>query len=236
MVLYPDLHSNYVHTERGKAAVRVLESLGAHVLIPDVSATGRAPLSQGMISTAEKQAHAPWDVLAEHVEAGRDIVVIQPSDLAMFRHDYAKLLPDAAFRRLRANSFEIMEYVQRVLRDEEDLSNRFSSGDGRKLAYHSHCQQRKLGLDTPTVSLLQTLGFDVLTSNVECCGMAGSFGHKTEYYELSMAVGEELRDQLTAPDAKGRTVVASGTSCQEQITALLQQPVPHPIELIAPPA
>lgn len=236
VVLYPDLHSNYVHTERGKAAVQVLEALGVTVCIPDVPASGRAPLSQGMIASAEKQAHAVWEALAEHVEAGRDVVVIEPSDLAMFRHDYAKLMPDAAFQRLQSSSYEIMEYVAQRLNDDESLAAHLAPGNGQKVAYHSHCQQRTLGLEVPTVSLLRTLGFDVLTSSVECCGMAGSFGYKTEYYELSMAVGAELRDQFSTPEAAaGRTIVASGTSCQEQLGALLGQPVTHPVELIAPP-
>jgi Fe-S oxidoreductase len=63
--------------------------------------------------------------------------------------------------------------------------------------------------------------------------MAGSFGYKKEYYELSMKVGQELDEQLASEDA-ARTVVASGTSCQEQIGALINQPVAHPIEVIAP--
>jgi Fe-S oxidoreductase len=63
--------------------------------------------------------------------------------------------------------------------------------------------------------------------------MAGSFGYKSEYYEVSMAVGEELRDQLTDADVAERAVVASGTSCLEQIDDLLERPARHPVQLIA---
>jgi hypothetical protein len=60
--------------------------------------------------------------------------------------------------------------------------------------------------------------------------MAGSFGYKSEYYELSMDVGSRLDEQL--PD--GGSVVASGTSCGEQITALTENEAPHPIRLLDP--
>jgi Fe-S oxidoreductase len=67
--------------------------------------------------------------------------------------------------------------------------------------------------------------------------MAGSFGYKREYYELSMAVGEDLFTQVKAaeePAAGGpRALVASGTSCTEQLQAGLGRPVLHPIELLA---
>jgi Fe-S oxidoreductase len=83
--------------------------------------------------------------------------------------------------------------------------------------------------------VLQAAGFDVVTSSVECCGMAGSFGYKREYYELSMAVGEDLFAQVRRAEEKGgpRTLVASGISCHEQLSAGLGREVFHPAELLA---
>ncbi len=65
--------------------------------------------------------------------------------------------------------------------------------------------------------------------------MAGSFGYKKEYYELSMAVGADLFSQVQAAEANGlrRTLVATGISCQEQLHAGLQREVLHPMELLA---
>ncbi len=103
------------------------------------------------------------------------------------------------------------------------------------MAYHSHCQQRTLGLEEHTTAVLERLGYDVTTSDVECCGMAGSFGYKTEYYDLAMDVGEELGAQFETEDTESRRVVASGTSCLEQLDALLARQPTHPIELVAPP-
>jgi hypothetical protein len=64
--------------------------------------------------------------------------------------------------------------------------------------------------------------------------MAGSFGYKDTYYELSMDVGDDLAEQFSTAEARDRTVVASGTSCLEQLDALLSRPSTHPVELIAP--
>jgi hypothetical protein len=84
------------------------------------------------------------------------------------------------------------------------------------------------------VRKLRRLGYDVTTTDVECCGMAGSFGYKSEYYEVSMDVGEQLRQQLDEPGNAERVPVASGTSCLEQIDALLAREPTHPIELLDP--
>ena len=230
-VLYPDLYTNHVQVERGKAAVRVLEVLGVDVVVPPVASSGRAPLSQGMISTAQDHAERVAGALAPHIEDGRDVVVVEPSDLAMFHREYERLLDGAAYDPLAANSYEVMEYVYGLLENGASVEA-LQPDDGERIAYHSHCQQRTLGLEGHTVAVLERSGYDVRTSDVECCGMAGSFGYKSDYYDVSVAVGNDLRDQFTDADAADRTVVASGTSCLEQLDDLLERPTQHPIELL----
>jgi Fe-S oxidoreductase len=80
------------------------------------------------------------------------------------------------------------------------------------------------------------VGFDVATSEVECCGMAGSFGYKSEYYELSADVGDRLAGQFDADGMADRRVVASGTSCLDQLASLLDRTPRHPVEVVAPDA
>jgi Fe-S oxidoreductase len=152
----------------------------------------------------------------------------------MFRGEYDRLLADD--NPLATASYELFEYLYGLASDRaasEALRTPESTGVA-ELAYHSHCQQRTLGLESYTVSLLERLGYDVETSAVECCGMAGSFGYKTEYYELSVDVGDRLADQFAADGVADRRVVASGTSCLDQLDSLLDRTPSHPVEVVAP--
>jgi iron-sulfur cluster protein len=230
-VLYPDLYTNHVQVERGKAAVRALEALGVDVVVPPVASSGRAPYSQGMVATARDHAERVTETLAPYVADGRDVVVVEPSDHAMFTREYERLVDADAYTSLSENSYEVLEYVYGLLENGADASA-LSNGDGEGVAYHSHCQQRTLGLESHTVAVLDACDYDVVTSDVECCGMAGSFGYKSDYYELSMDVGDRLRDQLEADGVRDRRVVASGTSCLEQIDSLLERQPRHPVELL----
>ncbi|MEF8779478.1 MAG: LUD domain-containing protein [Haloferacaceae archaeon] len=238
VVLYPDLYTNTMQVERGKAAVRALEAMDVEVVIPDVRSTGRAPLSQGMIATSTDHAEDVYSELALYLDEGLDVVVIEPSDLAMFKSEYEKLLPERSYRRLAENSYDVMEYLLELAEEGADLDGLRSPDDGesREVAYHPNCQQRTIRKEPFTISLLEQLGYDVVTSDVECCGMAGSFGYKTEYYELSMDVGETLKEQFTAPETRDRTVVDSGTSCHKQLNSLLPSESRHAVELIDPGA
>ncbi|ADD06006.1 putative iron-sulfur protein (4Fe-4S) [Natrialba magadii ATCC 43099] len=254
VVLYPDVYTNYVDTDRGKAAVRTLEALGVPVSVPDLPESGRAPLSQGMVATADTQASKVYAALAEDLDAGRDVVVIEPSDLAAFQREYERFLPERSFERLRDNSYEICEFIFGLLENGADPAalstaggdgarigdgngneNENENGDnGQPIAYHSHCQQRTLDLEAPTVAVLERCGYAPRTSTVECCGMAGSFGYKREYYEVSMDVGDRLASEIE--QASTDLVVASGTSCGDQLETLLDRTVPHPVEVLAPNA
>ena len=232
VVVYPDLYTNYMAVERGKAAVRALEALGVEVLVPAVSGSGRAPLSQGMIDTARSKAEAVSGTLGPYFEAGYDVVVIEPSDIAMFTGEYERLLPDDEFAPFVENSYEIAEYVYGLVANGADIE-RLRHADGETtVAYHSHCQQRTMGLEEYSHTLLERCGYDVETNDAECCGMAGSFGYKSQYYEQSIDVGENLAGQIRAADPD--VVVASGTSCLDQIDDLLAERPQHVIELLAP--
>jgi iron-sulfur cluster protein len=239
VALFPDIFTNYGSPERGTAALKVLRSAGIDVTLTEVSSDGRASLSQGLIATARKQAQATSKLLLNYIHEGREIVVIEPSALAMFRLDNRHFLEASVFEEIRAHSFESMEYLWRILQERqlnvEDLFPASRHPLGTKLFYHSHCQQKTIGAAAPTEAFLTQAGFDVVTSNVECCGMAGSFGYKKESYELSMAVGEDLFKQVRAAEVDGtpRTLVATGISCQEQLHAGLGRRVFHPMEMLA---
>lgn len=63
--------------------------------------------------------------------------------------------------------------------------------------------------------------------------MAGSFGYKHDYYELSMAVGADLFAQAHQSEEGGtRVLVASGISCQEQLKSGMGRAALHQAEVL----
>jgi iron-sulfur cluster protein len=239
-VLLADIFTNYTSPERGLAAIELLSSVGVDLVVSDVLADGRAALSQGLIGTATAQAKTCARRLIRYIEEGRDVVVVEPSVLAMLRLDNRHLLTGPGeqelYERIRGCSFDAVEYLAEILRRAGRSAQEFPASRsplGIRVFYHSHCQQRTINAAAPTVDLLRAAGFDVVTSTVECCGMAGSFGYKKDYYELSIAVGEDLVKQVKAAEQDGpRTLVATGTSCQEQLHGMLGRSVIHPLQLL----
>ena len=67
--------------------------------------------------------------------------------------------------------------------------------------------------------------------------MAGSFGFKKEFYEVSMEAGKQLFKQIEQSESGGdhsqRMILASGVSCSEQIDDGMGRSVRHPLQLLA---
>ncbi|MCX6895251.1 MAG: (Fe-S)-binding protein [Verrucomicrobia bacterium] len=65
-----------------------------------------------------------------------------------------------------------------------------------------------------------------------CCGMAGAFGLLTAKQELSLQVAEPLAKKLKEQPF-GTVVIASGTSCRQQIASLAPVRPRHMAEVLA---
>ncbi|MGC2108303.1 MAG: LUD domain-containing protein [Candidatus Korobacteraceae bacterium] len=241
VLMLADVFTNYGSPERGMAAIRVLRELGLNVELSPSLPDGRAAISQGMIATARQQANTLAKMLLPYTVKGATICVLEPSVFAMLRSDYAHLLDSTTWAKFAQGNFldplQVIWSTTNADGQRPDLASVFpasKSRHGTRVFYHSHCQQRTCDAAWQTTETLRLCGFDVVTSSVECCGMAGSFGYKREYYELSMAVGEDLFAQVRTAEEEGgpRTLVASGTSCHEQLWGGMRRQVMHPVELL----
>ncbi|MFA9428333.1 FAD-binding and (Fe-S)-binding domain-containing protein [Natronorubrum sp. A-ect3] len=228
VVLFPDTYTNYCHPRAGKAAIRVLESAGVHVEIPDdVAPSGRAAYSVGMLDAAEERARTNIDLFTEYIEDGYEIVAIEPSDAVVFQDEYLDLVTTADAETVATHTYGISEYLDTYRLIEQlpfDETN-------ETLSYHGHCHQKATGKDHHAVGVLRRAGYAVDPIESSCCGMAGSFGYEAEHYDLSKEIGEQLYEKL---DESGGAPVAPGASCRSQIgdrDTRTEKP-PHPIEKV----
>jgi FAD/FMN-containing dehydrogenase/Fe-S oxidoreductase len=236
VLMVPDTTTNYSTPAVGKAAVAVLEAAGVRVEPADVGPTGRAAHSKGFLDVSRERARETVERLVPEVDAGADVVLLEPSDAVMLQHDYLDLLggdgesggddSQSPVERVAANTYGVCEYLDRYRLDEAiDFD-----APAETLTYHGHCHQTAIKRDHHAVGVLRRAGYEVDSLDSGCCGMAGSFGYEAEHYSLSQAIGAILFEQVD--DSPGETVVAPGASCRTQLgdrEAAGGRP-PHPIE------
>jgi Fe-S oxidoreductase len=228
VVLLPDTYTNYVYPEVGKAAVRVLEAAGCHVAVPEeVAPPGRPAVSGGFLDLATERAQANVDALAPMVEGGWSVVTPEPSDAAVVQDEYVDLLDGPAVSDVATATYGLCEFL-----DVHRQGALEADAGGERVAYHGHCNQKALNRDHHAAAVLTRAGYDVETLDSTCCGMAGSFGYEAEHYDLSMAIGERLFEQVKETGAQP---VAPGASCRTQLSDWEggDGRVPHPVEKLA---
>lgn len=238
ILFFNDSFSHYSNPHARNAAIKILHRFFPNVVVSKIFSEGRDSLSQGLLTTTKKRANDVFNYLLPFLDQGYKIVVLEPSVAALFRRDYKHFLTMKEFEYLSNRSYEIVEYISFVF-DKcnihfQDYFELQKIKEQPKIFYHGHCQQKTINAYDSTIKLLTKIGFDIVESKVECCGMAGSFGYKKQYYNVSIAVGANLSNQIqNSMNDAALTVIASGVSCSEQINHLTGIKTMHPVELIA---
>jgi len=140
-----------------------------------------------------------------------------------------ELEDDEDLRTVSAHMFDICEFLL-DLHERGELRTDFRPLPMR-VPYHAPCQQRGHGIGKPALELFDLIpGLEVVDSDVECCGVAGTYGLKTEKYDIAMEVGAPLFRQVT--EVATDVAACDSETCRWQITKATGVPSVHPVELL----
>jgi FAD/FMN-containing dehydrogenase/Fe-S oxidoreductase len=227
VVLFDDTFNNHFRPQTALAAQALLERGGCAVQLPrEHLCCGRPFYDFGMLEHAKAALARVLEVLAPQLERELPVVVLEPGCLSVFRDELRRLFPDdARAARLAGCVTSLSELL---------LERGTQIHAPQQVLVHTHCHQKALWGAAADLELLRNAGCQVAAPDTGCCGMAGSFGYRPEFYEASKRIaGLALLPALEA--GPERQVVASGFSCREQIEALAARPTLHLAELLAGP-
>jgi FAD/FMN-containing dehydrogenase/Fe-S oxidoreductase len=216
VVLFADTFTRYFEPENARAALRVLEAAGYRVHATEPLCCGRTFLSVGLVEEAKTEARRMLTALRPFVERGVPIVGLEPSCLFTLRDEFTALLPGAETAALAARALLIEEFLAA-----EAGAGRFALAlkpVAAQALLHGHCHQKAFDtLDAVEKCLGLVPGLAVNPIASSCCGMAGSFGHEAEHYEVSMKMAEAALLPAVREASPAALIVADGTSCRQQI-------------------
>ena len=227
VLLWPDTFTNHFQPDVAIAAVRVLESAGYRVRIPDrVLCCGRPLFDYGMLPTAKRWLRRTVRALREPVSAGVPVVGLEPSCVAVFRDELTNLFPgDEDAHRLAGSAVTLGEFLAGTDYRPPPLR--------RDALVQTHCHDAAVLDPTGDDTLFEAMGLRVDHPDSGCCGMAGSFGYERgERHRVSVAAGERVILPAVRAADPDTVIVADGFSCREQITQLTERRPMHLAELL----
>lgn len=211
VALINDTYTEYYCPEVGVAAVKVLNSLGYHVLLPEWRCCGRAALSKGFLEEAKAKALSLIKPLQPLALQGIPLIGLEPSCYYSIQDEYLDLIPEEVTPIL-----DKLHYFDSFLYSHLPLS--FQSLKPAQIALHGHCHQKALeGMQT-TLDLLRSIPqLQVVAIPSGCCGMAGAFGHEAEHEKISDQIANLSLLPFINQLPSETIIISSGFSCRSQM-------------------
>lgn len=213
-------------SNEGLATIEVLRKNRIDVRILDsLRCCGIARITTG--SKNDVIADASWNVeqLAHFVDQGFDVVFSAPSCALAIKDDYPNLLETEAATKVAAHSFELSDYLSR-LHEEGKLNANFRPVK-KRVTYHNPCHAIPIGVRKQPIDLMRLVPeLEVVELDEDtCCGMAGTFGLKKQFFDLSMKAGSNLFEQIKR--SKVDSVITTCGTCNIQISQGANSKVEH---------
>ncbi len=231
VVYFHGCSTEYYEPRVGKAAVRVLERLGYEVIVPRQNCCGLPLLSNGEFPAARQYHENNVRSLLPYARQGIPIVGTSTSCTLTLKEEAPELLDmhDEATRLVAESTYDFNEFILASGRLTEEV---LSQEIALRLPYHIPCQYRAHRIGKPGLEALSLVkGLSVVDGGHTCCGIAGTYGYKTEKYAIAQAVGAALFDWVTGFGAP--LAVCDSETCRWQITHATGIPAIHPVELLS---
>jgi len=223
--------TNYYEPAVGEMVVAVLEHNGCRVIIPSQGCCGLPLQSNGNFPAARAYVRQLVASLAPYAREGHAIVSNSTSCGLMLKREAHEILgvADEDLQLVSQATYDLCEFLL-ALHDEGELRTDFRPLP-LTVPYHAPCQQRGHGIGKPALDLLALVPeLSVIELDVDCCGIAGTYGLKREKYEISMAVGERLFSELR--EAHAGVAACDSETCRWQIEHGSGVRAVHPVELL----
>ncbi|MGW2922917.1 FAD-binding and (Fe-S)-binding domain-containing protein [Streptomyces angustmyceticus] len=249
VVLWPDTFTNHLSPEVGRSAVRVLEDAGLRPLLPPTApprqsggalpqpslprlhrpplCCGLTYVSTGQLDRARAVMRRTVEVLSPLLQAGRPLVVLEPSCAAALRTDLPELLADDPRAARLADSVRTFAQVLEELAPDWQPPRL-----DRPVAGQTHCHQHAVLGDAAEQRLRERAG---LTGQLTggCCGLAGNFGFERGHYDVSVSCAEDQLLPAIRESPQEAEILADGYSCRTQLAQLGDRPGRHLAEVLA---
>jgi Fe-S oxidoreductase len=190
---------NYNDPDVGRACVDVLERNGVEVTVPAQRCCGMPFLDSGDMDGMRASLRYNVARLVPLVRQGLDIVTPGPSCSLMLKQEYPGFVPGDDTREVAAATYDICEYLVKR-RAEGRLVTEFARPLG-SVVYHHACHLRAQRMGPKAVQLLRLVPGTKVQMVEACSGHDGTWGMKTEYFQLSLKQGEKLFRGMQKPEA-----------------------------------
>jgi len=230
VAMFPTCLVEYQEPAIGQALVGVYEHNGIACELPNGEICCGMPwLDAGDTEKFAEHARKNVEALLPAVDAGRDIVVPQPTCAYVLKNEYGDFLGTDAARRVGEHTYDASEYLMKQHK-EQPLDTEFDGRTYETILWQAACHYRAQQIGPKSRDLMALTGAEV-TMVERCSAIDGTWGLRAENVEMARRVAKPLMEKVRESDDE---LVAG--DCQLANTAIAEetrkQPI-HPLQVLA---
>jgi glycerol-3-phosphate dehydrogenase subunit C len=232
VAIFSTCYVNYNEPGIGHDLVKILaHNEIAYRLVDKEACCGMPKLELGDLEAVDRLKRINMPRLAQLAREGYAILTPVPSCTLMYKQELPLMFPgDVDVALVRDAMFDPFEYFWLRHRDGL-LKTDFKKSLGR-VSYHIPCHLRVQNIGQKTRELLQMVPDTTVNTVERCSGHDGTWGVKSEYFDISMKIGKPVFKQMAngEPDyVSSDCAIAGRHIVQGMQTAVEKQ---HPLTLI----
>ncbi|MCP4806765.1 MAG: hypothetical protein GY913_03130 [Proteobacteria bacterium] len=159
---------------------------------------------KGDLDGLREKARRNLDTLEPHLDAGRKVLVVNPTCSMMMRREYTELLEGedrVRAERLAGAVMDCGEFLWSI-RKEERFNTDFKSTPGDAVAYHAPCHLRAQRVGFKGRDLIRKIPGCKPKTTMECCGHDGTYAMSTKGFEPSKRIGKKAFDGMNEAESE----------------------------------
>lgn len=223
---------NYNDPKLGRDLVAVMNALGFGVqLLEKEKCCGVALMANGMYDQARRQGEINIESMRKALAHGAEQVLTVSSSCTLNMRDEYESMLGIKVDDVRDSISLAVRFISRLV-DAGKVKLIFRPDFRKRVCYHTACHMARLGWSVYSLNLLRQipgLQLDILEQN--CCGISGTYGFKSENYDVSQRIGAKLFSDIRETGAD--VVITECETCKWQIEMSTSIPVQNPISLLA---
>ncbi|PRM46948.1 anaerobic glycerol-3-phosphate dehydrogenase subunit GlpC [Haemophilus influenzae] len=220
---------NYNNPQLGKEFLKVFNAMNIGVMLLEKEKCCGLPLMvNGFPNRARNIAQFNTDYIGKMVDKNGIDVISEASSCSLnLRDEYHHILGiDNA--KVRPHIHMVTPFLYQLFKEGKTLPLKPLK---LRVAYHTACHVDKAGWAPYTLEVLKKIpGLEIIMLPSQCCGIAGTYGFKSENYEISQSIGKNLFDNIN--EGGFDYVISECQTCKWQIDMSSNVTCIHPLTLL----
>ncbi|MDN3613857.1 FAD-binding and (Fe-S)-binding domain-containing protein [Vibrio gallaecicus] len=226
VLIVQDPFTSFYDAEVVDDFITLAQKLGKTPVLLPFKPNGKALHIKGFLSRFAKDAKSTADFLSMVAELGVPLVGVDPALVLCYRDEYLEVLGD------KRGEFDVLTVHEWLYPRLEEFDVQSSDSEAWYLFAHCTEKTKMPNAEKEWGAIFTHFGATLNTVPVGCCGMAGTFGHEVDKFQMSKDIyGLSWKPRLE--DLPKERCLVTGYSCRSQVKRFEGEKLAHPLQVLA---